>query len=244
MAAHQRGVAVLAELATSFGVSVSESDEKRWFTLLSVNRAIEDAWLKSQFFHAGPCQTALVSGKPYGGNDGITEDIAKNYSLMYTSTSDAEKIQLDELPHELIRHLAIIQDHQLTLRDVQNRNFDHRKKLRDFQSALEEDARYRAELFALSLTESPNETTENAKRILFNTWLKDFYVAYEHIGAFGHAKRDVENGRHKVEVGSLSQAWVATRSLVRCVTHGRPGTAKVLLSHGSRRVARKLVGRL
>lgn len=248
--AHDRGADVLAKLAMSFGVTVSKEERKRWVTLLTVMREVDEAALNDSFY-AGPCQKALLGGVAH--DDVISKDTAANFKKLYEGSNTDEQIQLEGIVHNLAYHDAAIQEHHLEHLDVINDAIDHEEKIKAFQDALVDDARYRASLFMLRPSTDDDRNTaadiasENVSRFRFNRWLSDFFIAYEQIGAFLHSNRDVKKGRHGVEsVGSqsFSQAYVALKSLARCIYHGAPRTPAVLLTTGVARAGRRLTDRL
>lgn len=249
--AHERGAAVLAKLATSFGVTVSDEEKERWVTLLTVMREVDEATLSDDFY-PGSCHKALLEGKPYG--EAITSETAGKFKLLYEASGNEERAKLDNLAHDIAYHNASIQVNHLEHLDVINDAIDHREKMKAFQATLDEDARYRADLFKLShvssegSTKTEGETThENDKRDAYNLWLVDFFIAYEQFGAYLHSSRDVKNGRHSMEsVGSqsFSQAAAAIRGLARCLYRGTPRTALTLFTTSTARAGRKLTGRL
>lgn len=248
MRAHERGVSVLSKLALSFGVTPTEADHERQLVLLSVSREIDDATLQEGFY-AGVCHKALLGGDAYG--EFMPKQLSERFKSLYDSSDDAERGMLDGFVHGIVQYNATIRGQRLEHLDVMRGSVDHKSKISSFEEALEDDARYRAKLFALPLAGDPYEEAayreENAKRIRYNLWLEDFYVAYEHLGALAHAKRDRKKGRHGVEpVGGQqsSQLRLTLRSLARCVAGGRPGTVGTLLSHGTARIARKITARL
>jgi hypothetical protein len=248
MRAHERGVSVLSKLAMSFGVTPTEADHERQLVLLSVSREIDDATLQEGFY-AGVCHKALLGGDAYG--EFIPKQLSERFKSLYDSSEEAERDKLDSFVHGIVQHNATIRGQRLEHLDVMRDSVNHKSKISQFEEALENDARYRAKLFALPRAGSPYEEAlyreENANRVRYNAWLEDFYVAYEHLGALAHANRDRKKGRHGVDaVGGQqsSQTWLTVRSLARCVAGGRPRTVGALLTHGSARVARKIVGRL
>lgn len=248
--AHERGAAVLAKLAMSFGVTVSNEEEERWVTLLTVMREVDEAALNNSFY-AGPCQKALLEG--VAQDDVISKDTVINFKKLYEGSNTDEQLRLVRIVHDLAYHDAGIQKHHLEHLDIINDAIDHEEKIKAFQDTLNDDALYRASLFMLRPSTDDDRNTEadiaseNVSRFRFNRWLTDFFIAYEQIGAFLHSNRDVKKGRHSVEsVGSqsFSQARVAVRSLARCIYHGAPRTPMVLLTTGVARAGRKLTRRL
>lgn len=248
MKAHERGVAVLGKLAVSFGVEVSDADRERWLTLLALSREIDEASRKGNFY-PGNCRRALLSGKAY--EEYIPAGLSVRFQELYANADGEPKQQLETFVHDIVQYNAALREQRLVHSDVMRQSIDHKGKISDFQAALEGDAKYRASIFALPLIGRVEDEAlyrdENAKRIRYNAWLQEFYVAYEHLGALAHAGQDRKSGRHNVEpVGGqvMSQGWIATRSLLRCLAHGTPRASLTLLTHGAARVGRKIIGRL
>ena len=248
MRAHERGVAVLSRLAVSFGVTPTKADQERQLVLLSISREIDDATLQEGFY-AGMCHKALLAGDAY--EEFIPEQLSARFKLLYDSSNEPDRAMLDEFVAGIVKHDAAIRSQRLEHLDVIRDSIDHKSKISNFEEALEDDALYRAKAFALPLVGDPRDEAqyreENANRVRYNAWLEDFYIAYEHLGAFAHAGRDRKKGRHGVDtVGGQgrSQAWAATRSLARCLYYGTPRASLTLLAHGSARAGRKIIRRL
>ena len=248
MRAHERGASVLAKLALSFGVTLTQADRERQLVLLSVSREIDDATLR-QGFYAGMCHKALLAGEAY--EEFIPKQLSERFKALYDVSDEAERRALDGLAASIVKRNAAIRSQHLERLDVTRESIDHRSKIVSFENALEDDAKYRAGMLALPLVGDPTHEAkyrdENANRVRYNAWLEDFYVAYEHLGALTHANRDRKKGRHSVDpVGGqqTSQTRLTLRSLTRCVTGGRPGTISTLLVEGTARVARRAFDRL
>lgn len=175
---HLKGARVIGELADSFGVVLSDKERRAIAIKVAVDRGIESAVYGSSDY--GLVHNAIIKGNPYG--DGLPPVLAIEFQNLLTQLPFEEAASMRQLPAAYDR--LKVSDENLS--NSSRRSVDYLFTLRN--DALHALAQKRAKFMSVAISE-PHEaeseaaTHERRARKRFNTWMKEFYYAYEQLGS-------------------------------------------------------------